>query len=74
MAKAFEMLRDPLAFSRCFNENPCLRQSTKHQRKPLAAGEDPSLNQGPIFSKNAELALAFVQIESYRIHNGWPPG
>jgi hypothetical protein len=34
---------------------------------------DATFGQVAVGGEEAELALALVKIESYRIHGGWPP-
>jgi len=40
----------------------------------VVRGGDPALDEFAVGGEDAELALALVEIESYRIHGGWPPG
>jgi hypothetical protein len=43
-------------------------------RRMRAGGGNASLVAGAVVVPDAQLALALVKIESYRIHGGWPPG
>src|SRR6185437_8025066 len=36
--------------------------------------DHPTLLHAPVLVPDAELTLALVQIQPYRIHGGWPPG
>lgn len=65
---------DPLALGARLEENagPC--SSPQHGGEALTRGRDAALLDGSTVVANAELTLALVQIEPYRIHGGWPPG
>ena len=69
-----EMRRDPLALRRGLTQNARRRPVAEHRAQSLAARRDPELLHRPLRPENAQLTLAFVQVEFYRIHGGWPPG
>jgi hypothetical protein len=52
---------------------PDHRHRLEQPRRGALAGEDrePVVRVG---GEDAELTLARVEIESYRVHGGWPPG
>ena len=59
--------RHPCALGTGLQENPRPRSVSQYGGEPLPAGDDPLLRDGFIRVADAELALAFVQIEPYRI-------
>ena len=63
-----QVLRHPLALGARLQQDAGPWPVPQHRREPLPARDDPPLRDGPILVADAELALAFVQIEPYRIH------
>jgi hypothetical protein len=58
-------------------ENPpaCFDQEPPHAIVScLRDPPEPALVAGAALAGDQALTLAFVQIQSYRIHGGWPPG
>jgi len=53
-----------------------LRDTHQDDMPPCAFSHcaDPTLFHGAVVVADAELTLALVQIEPYRINGGWPPG
>ena len=49
------------------------RALTEYRGEPLPACDDAALDELSVVRDDAQLALAFVQIDPYAIH-GWPPG
>jgi hypothetical protein len=73
MGQRLEMAGDPLALGRRLKENACRWSPAKDGGEPLATRDDATLDQFPVVGDDAQLALAFVEIDPYAIH-GWPPG
>jgi hypothetical protein len=48
--------------------------TTKHLGEPGAARYQAPLHELAVVGEDTELRLALVEIESYDIHGGWPPG
>jgi hypothetical protein len=74
VAQLFEAARDPFALGARLEENARRRAIAQQWGEPLAARDDAPLFDAAVVVSDAELTLAFVQIQSYRIHGGWPPG
>ena len=68
------MPRDPLALCTRLEQDLRPRPTPEHRGEALTARDDPALRDGPVRVAEAELTLALVQIQSYDIHGGWPPG
>lgn len=66
--------RHPLALRTGFQEDPRGRPPSQYRREAFPRRRDAALLNGSIFLADAELTLALVQIEPYRIHGGWSPG
>ena len=66
------MPRHPLAFRRSLEEDPRRRPTPKDFRESCARRHEPPLDQFAVVGDDAELTLAFVKIQSYRIHGDWP--
>jgi hypothetical protein len=62
------MTRHPLALGARLEQHRGRRERPEHGGEALAAGDDPLLPGGPVGGEDAELRLAFVQIQPYRIH------
>src|SRR5689334_2006825 len=69
-----EMPRDPLTLRARLDEHARRRAIPENRTEPLPARHDATLFHRSIIPPDAQLTLAFVEIESYRIHGGWPPG
>ena len=61
------MPRNPLALGRRLKEHSPAGAAAENGREALAGRGDAPLNELAIGSEDAELALALVEIESYRI-------
>ena len=72
MAQLFQVPRHPLALGRGLQQHARRGAAPQDGREPVPAGDDPLFDQLPLRGEDAELALAFVHIESYSIHGGWP--
>jgi len=68
------MARHPLALRRSLHERARTGSIAEHGGESFAARHKASLGRRAIFADDAQLALAFVKIDPYRIHGGWPPG
>jgi hypothetical protein len=68
MTQRFQMTRHPLTLGARLQQDPRGRLSREQRREPLATRDDPALGDRPVSMADAELTLAFVQIEPYRIH------
>jgi hypothetical protein len=66
--------RDPLALGRGLEQDAGPRAAPEHLGEPRARGCDAALDELAAGGEDAELALALVEIETYRIRGGWPPG
>src|SRR5207245_8578251 len=74
VAERLQVSRDPLALRTRLEQDLRPRAIPQHRGEALATRDDPALGDGPVRVADAELALALVQIQSYDIHGGWPPG
>jgi len=74
VTEAFEMARDPFTLCACLEENAGRRTAAQHGGEAVTARHDAQFQNASVVLPDAELTLALVQIESYRIHGGWPPG
>jgi len=74
VAQALEVARHLLALRAGLEEDLGARPRTQHRGEPLTTRDDACLDHESVLLADAELTLAFVEIESNRIHGGWPPG
>src|SRR6266566_7987982 len=74
VAERLQVPRDPLALRARLEQDLRPRPTPEHRGEALAARDDPAFGDGPVLITEAELTLALVQIQSYDIHGGWPPG
>lgn len=72
VSECLETLRDPFALRTGLEQNPRRRAIPEYRGESLATGHDPLLRDAAVRREGAQLALAFVEIDSYHIH-GWPP-
>ena len=60
------MARNPLALGARLEQHHGRRERPQDGRETLPPGVDPLLRGGPVGGEDAELRLAFVQIQAYR--------
>ena len=68
------MLRHPFALGTRFHQHGAPEGDRQCGREPLATVHDPALADGAGLGEDAQLTLALLDIDSYHIDGGWPPG
>ena len=68
MAQRLEVARHPFALGTRLEQNPGAGPVSQHRGEPLPARDDAPLGDRTVLRLDRQLALAFVEIEPYRIH------
>ena len=68
MPECLEVPRHPFTFCCRLEQHARRRPLAQHRGESLATRHDATVRDRAVLGEDAELTLAFVQIESYRIH------